>query len=349
MIMLNKKTNNDYLNSIFYPVSLLYYLGINIRNLLYKIHVLRTRSLPCKVISVGNITVGGSGKTPTVQYLSKLLQSKGKKVGIISRGYGRKSKNTIIVTDGKIKPKTWEEFGDEPYMLAKNLEGIPIIVSESKYKAGMKMITEFNPDIIIVDDGFQHISLHRDLDIVLINSKDTEKSHRLIPLGLLREPLPNLSRADLVILTKTNIYKPSHYHEKIIENIKCPSINNKIEIDDILLSTKGELHNLKIINSKNIYIFSGLGDHEGFKKIMEKTGAIIVGHDKYPDHYVYTKNDLKNIEKNAKEKNANFIITTEKDILKTINHNKNMNLYSVRMKMVFEPENVLKKYIEKIL
>ena len=103
--MLNKKRNNDYLNSIFYPISLLYYVGINIRNLLYKIHVLKTKSLPCKVISVGNITVGGSGKTPTVQYLSKLLQSKGKKVGIISRGYGRKSKNTIIVTDGIIKPK----------------------------------------------------------------------------------------------------------------------------------------------------------------------------------------------------------------------------------------------------
>ena len=347
--MLNKKTNNDYLNFLFYPLSLIYYISINIWGLLYKIKVLKTKSLPCKVISVGNITVGGSGKTPTVQYLSKLLQSKGKKVGIISRGYGRKSKNTIIVTDGKIKPKSWENFGDEPYMLAKNLEGIPIIVGESRYEAGIKMIAKFNPDIIIMDDGFQHISLHRDLDIVLINSKDTKKSHRLIPLGQLREPLLNLSRADLVILTKTNIHKPSHYHEKIIKKIKCTTINNKIEIDDILIDTEGESHNLKIINSKNIFIFSALGDHEGFKKTMEKTGAIIVGHDKYPDHYVYTRIDLKNIEKNAKEKNASFIITTEKDILKTISYNKNMNLYFVRMKMVFEPENILKKYIEKII
>ena len=349
MIMLNKKTNNDYLNSIFYPISLLYYVGINIRNLLYKIHVLKTKSLPCKVISVGNITVGGSGKTPTVQYLSKLLQSKGKKVGIISRGYGRKSKNTIIVTDGKIKPKTWENFGDEAFMLAKNLEGIPIIVGKSRYEAGIKMITEFNPDIIIMDDGFQHTALYRNLDIVLINSKDTEKSHRLIPLGLLREPLSNLSRADLVIFTKTNIYKPSQYQEKIKNKIKCPIINNKINIDSILLDTKGESHHLKIINSKNIYLFSALGDQEGFKKTMEKTGAIIVGHDKYPDHYVYTKNDLKNIEKNARGNDASFIITTEKDILKTINHDINMNLYFVKMKMVFEPENILEKYIEKII
>ena len=349
MIMLNKKTNNDYLNFIFYPLSLLYYIGINIWNFFYKIHILKTKSLPCKVISVGNITVGGSGKTPTVQYLSKLLQSKGKKVGIISRGYGRKSKNTTIVTDGKIKPKIWENFGDEPYMLAKNLDGIPIIVGKSRYEAGMKMITEFNPDIIIMDDGFQHISLYRDLDIVLINSKDTEKSHRLIPLGLLREPLSNLSRANLVIFTKTNIYKPSQYQEKIKKKIKCPIINNKIEIDNTLIDKNGESHDLKIINSKNIYIFSGLGDQESFKKIMGKTGAIIVGHDKYQDHYIYKKNDLKNIEKNAKEKNASFIITTEKDILKTINYNKNMKLYYVKIKMVFEPENILRKYIEKII
>ena len=347
--MLNKKTNNDYLNFLFYPLSLIYYISINIWGLLYKIKVLKTKSLPCKVISVGNITVGGSGKTPTVQYLSKLLQSKGKKVGIISRGYGRKSKNTIIVTDGKIKPKSWENFGDEPYMLAKNLEGIPIIVGESRYEAGIKMIAKFNPDIIIMDDGFQHISLHRDLDIVLINSKDTKKSHRLIPLGLLREPLSNLSRADLVIFTKTNIYKPSQYQEKIKKKIKCPIINNKIEIDNTLIDKNGESHDLKIINSKNIYIFSGLGDQESFKKIMGKTGAIIVGHDKYQDHYIYKKNDLKNIEKNAKEKNASFIITTEKDILKKINYNKNMKLYYVKIKMVFEPENILRKYIEKII
>ena len=347
--MLNKKTNTNYLNFVFYPLSLLYYISINIRGFLYKIHILKTKSLPCKVISIGNITVGGSGKTPTVQYLSKLLQSKGKKVGIISRGYGRKSKNTTIVTDGKIKPKTWKNFGDEPYMLAKNLDGIPIIVGESRYEAGIKMITEFNPDIIILDDGFQHLSLYRDLDIVLINSKDTEKSHRLIPLGLLREPLSNLSRADLVILTKTNIHKTSRYQEKIKKKIKCPIINNKIEIDNILLDTKGEPHPLKIIKKKNVYIYSALGDHKGFKNTMKKTGAIIVGHDKYPDHYVYTKNDLKNIEKNAKEKNASFIITTEKDILKTINYNKNTNLYCVRIKMIFEPKNILEKYIEKII
>jgi len=346
--MLKNKSNN-YLRFIFYPLSLLYQIALFIRKFFYKINFLETKSLPCKIISVGNITVGGSGKTPTVEYLSKLLQSKGKKVGIISRGYRRNSKKTLIVTDGKTKPKTWENFGDEPYLLAQKLDNVPIIVGKSRYEAGTKMIENFNPDIIIIDDGFQHISLSRDLDIVLVNSKDTQDTHNLIPTGNLREPLSNLSRADLVVLTKTNIHKPSDYLIKIIENMKCPTINNKIELDDILINIDGKLYDSEIINSKNVYIFSALGDNEGFEKTMENTRAIIVGHDKYPDHYIYTSKDLKRIERNAKKNSANFLITTEKDIVKTKDYNSKMGIYAVRMKMVFEPEVLLNKYIEEAI
>ena len=346
--MLGDKSNN-YIRFIFYPLSLFYQITLFIRSFFYKINFLETRSLPCKVISVGNITAGGSGKTPTVEYLSRLLQSKGKKIGIISRGYRRNSKKTLIVTDGKTKPKTWKTFGDEPYLLAQKLDNIPIIVGKSRYEAGIKMIETFNPEIIIMDDGFQHISLSRDLDIVLVNSKDTKETHRLIPVGMLREPISNLSRADLVILTKTNTHKPSDYLINIIENLKCPIINNKIELDDMLINIKGESYALDIINSKNVYLFSALGDHEGFERIMESTGAIIVGHDKYPDHYIYTPGDLKNIEENANKNGANFLITTEKDIIKIKDYNSKVRLYAVRMKMVYEPEDLLKKYIEYVV
>ena len=331
--------NNNYLYFIFYSLSFLYQIALFIRKKFYIINFLKTKSLPCKIISVGNITVGGSGKTPTVEYLSKLLQSKGKKVGIISRGYGRNSKKTLIVTDGKRKPKTWETFGDEPYLLAQKLDNVPIIVGKSRYKAGTKMIEKFNPDVIIMDDGFQHISL----------SRDTQTTHKLIPAGLLREPIANISRADLVILTKINIHEPSDYLIKTIENVKCPTINNKIELDDMLINIKGELNNLEIINSKNVYIFSALGDHEGFEKTVEKTGAKIVGHDKYPDHYIYTSDDLERIEESAKKNGAKIIITTEKDIVKTKNYNSKVGIYAVKMKMVFEPEGLLNKYIKEAL
>ena len=346
--MLGDKSNN-YFRFIFYPLSLFYQITLFIRSFFYKMNFLETRSLPCKVISVGNITAGGSGKTPTVEYLSRLLQSKGKKVGIISRGYRRNSKKTLIVTDGKTKPKTWETFGDEPYLLAQKLENIPIIVGKSRYEAGTKMIEKFNPDVIIMDDGFQHMSLSRDLDIVLINSKDTETIHKLIPAGLLREPISNLSRADLVVLTKTNIHKPSDYLINIIKNIKCPTINNKIELDDMLINIKGEPNDLGIIKSKNVYIFSALGDHKGFVKTMEKTDGIIVGHDKYPDHYIDTSDDLERMEENAKKYGADIIITTEKDIVKIKHYNSKMGIYAVRMKMIFEPDDLLNKYIEGVL
>ena len=171
----------------------------------YETNILSTKSLNCKVISIGNITVGGSGKTPTVEYLSNLLQSKGHKVGIISRGYKRKSKSTLVVTDGKKKPESWKHVGDEPFLLAHKLENIPIVVGTSRYKAGSMMIEKFQPDVILIDDGFQHLSLHRDLDIVLVNSKDKRSDHKLTS-GKLREPISNLTKADLIIITKSNIH-----------------------------------------------------------------------------------------------------------------------------------------------
>ena len=347
--MRKKNYSSNYLYFILLPITLLYQAIIFIRKIFYKYHIFRTNTLPCKVISVGNITVGGSGKTPTVEYLSRYLQSKGKKIGIISRGYRRKSKSTLIVTDGKTKQQSWQDFGDEPYLLAQNLKNIPIIVGESRYEAGMKMIENFDPDIIIMDDGFQHVSLYRDLDIVLINSKDTKTTHRLIPAGKLREPLSNLSRADLIILSKSNVHKSSDYLINIIENINRPILNNKIELQDVLISPKGDKNNLSNLNKEKIYIFSALGDHTGFEKTMNNTGAIIVGHSKYPDHHNYSSEDLKNIEQVAKNNNANFLITTEKDLVKINNYKGEMSLYAVRIKLVFEPETLLNEYLEELI
>ena len=187
--MLKTLLNSNLIIILLLPLSILFRAIIAIRNYLYDTNRLKARTLPCKVISIGNITTGGSGTTPTVEFLSLYLKSLGKNVGIISRGYGRTSKNTKIVTDGINKPTSWEICGDEAFLLANKLDNIPIIVGKSKYDSGLKMATEFNTDIIIIDDGFQHRSLHRDLDIVLVNSKDTSKDHLPVPLGALRENL----------------------------------------------------------------------------------------------------------------------------------------------------------------
>ncbi|MBT3664106.1 tetraacyldisaccharide 4'-kinase, partial [bacterium] len=185
--MLKKIIDNYFFKIIAFPLSILYGLVSTMRNYLYDANIIKPKHLVCKVISVGNITTGGSGKTPAVEFLAHYLKSIGKNVGIISRGYGRVSKDVVVVTDGITKPLTWGKYGDEAFLLSNKLDDIPIIVGRSKYQAGLKMVNNFNIDVIIVDDGFQHRSLYRDLDIVLINSKDTLMTHRLIPLGLLRE------------------------------------------------------------------------------------------------------------------------------------------------------------------
>ncbi len=332
----------------FFP-SLFYGSLVSIRKIFYETKILTTKSLKCKVISIGNITVGGSGKTPTVEYLSNLLQSKGYKVGIISRGYKRKSRSTTVVTDGKSKPESWGPFGDEPFLLAHKLKNIPIVVGTSKYKAGSMMIEKFQPDVILIDDGFQHLSLNRDLDIVLVNSKDIKSDHKLIPSGKLREPISNLTRADLIVITKTNVHQPSNYLINKIKSFNRPTIYNKIQIKDLLQYKSNKTIKLEKIANKKVYLFSALGDNESFKKIMDNTGAKIVGHSKYPDHYEYTFEDLKDIEQKAKKCNAEFLITTEKDLVKINSQYNKIDIYAARMKMLFKPENLLSEYIDDLL
>ena len=346
--MLKKIIGNYFFKIIFFPFSILYGLISILRNYLYDTNIIKPNSLPCKVISVGNITTGGSGKTPTVEFLAHYLKSIGKNVGIISRGYGRSSKNTIVVTDGITKPLLWRKFGDEAFLLSYKLDGIPIIVGNSKYEAGLKMFNDFNIDVIIVDDGFQHRALSRDLDIVLINSKDTLNTHKLIPAGLLREHLRNLKRADLLVFTKTNIYDKNEYLFKEIRNIKIDKIKSLVELSNTLKNNNNNEIKISEVESQNVYLFSALGDNEGFRKSISKVGCNIVGHRKYPDHYRFKTNDLQKIQEIATKNKAKFIITTEKDMVKIKDFKTKINIYAVQMVLKFDPEKKLKKYVNNL-
>ena len=345
--MQKKRLMNSSIISSF--LSFIYGSLVSIRSFFYEAKIFSTKSLKCKVISIGNLTAGGSGKTPTVEYISNLLQTKGYRVGIISRGYKRKSKSTLVVTDGINKPKSWENVGDEPFLLAHKLENVPIVVGSSKYKAGHMMIEKFQPDVILIDDGFQHLSLDRDLDIVLVNSKEIKSDHKLIPSGKLREPMSNLNRADLIIITKSNITQPSNYLINKIESFNRPTIYNEIQIHDLLQYKSNRSNKLEKIADKKVYLFSALGDNESFKKIMDNTDAQIVGHSKYPDHHHYTFDDLKDIEQEATKCNAELLITTEKDLVKINFQNGKINIYAIRMKMVYNPENLFIEYIDNLL
>ena len=180
-----------------YPASILYGILAFIKNFFYDIKLLKAQQLPCSVISVGNITSGGTGKTPTVLYLCKILQQGGRKnIGIISRGYGRGTKGMFLVSKGDGPLASWESSGDEPFMMAKKTRNIPIVVDNDRFRAGEFLHRHFNTEIIILDDGFQHRSLYRNLNIVLINGDSSPSDYQFLPFGFLREPWSSLKRAD---------------------------------------------------------------------------------------------------------------------------------------------------------
>lgn len=331
-----------------YPLSILYGLVSTLKNYLYNTNIFHVKKLPCKVISIGNITTGGSGKTPTTEFLALYLQSIGKNVGVVSRGYRRSSKNVKLVTDGNNKPDSWEQYGDEAFLLSQNLNSIPIAVGESKYEAGLKITSEFDIDVIIIDDGFQHRSLHRDLDIVLINSKDTPKTHKPLPLGNLREKINGLERSDLIVYTKTNLHNNLNYLKNLLKDVNVEKINSTLEIKSTLIGQNKQKIDRADIISKNIYLISAIGDTSGFKKTVQKLEVKIVGHSKFIDHFKFKVSDLQKAQKNAKELCANYIITTEKDLVKMTGIDFEIPIYALRAEMRFAPANKLENKINNL-
>ncbi|MBT7514428.1 MAG: tetraacyldisaccharide 4'-kinase, partial [Candidatus Marinimicrobia bacterium] len=179
---------------MLFPLAMFYWGLVYWRSLFYKYGFFVSRRLPCSVISIGNITVGGTGKTPTVIFLAEYLKGKGKRVAVLSRGYGRATKGTLMVSDGNGPNVSWEKSGDEPFLMAKKLNQIPVVVDEDRFRGGMFIMQKFNPDIILLDDAFQHRAIERDLDLILVNSGDKSFDHKLLPYGLLREPWMNINR-----------------------------------------------------------------------------------------------------------------------------------------------------------
>lgn len=335
---------NQFKQNIFYLLlSAIYNILTSLRNNLYEANILKSKSIDCPVISIGNITTGGTGKTPIVQFISLNLVASGKKVAIISRGYKRESKGFKLVTDGLNKPLNWKIIGDEPYLLAQNLKNIPIAVDSSKFRAGKILIDKFSPDVILLDDGFQHRKLNRDLDIVLINSKDKLTDYKLLPSGNLREKWNNISRADIIVLTKSNIYKPDDDILTMIAN-DVPFYKSTISIDNVTLYPENNIFNIDILKNKNVFIFSAIGDFMSFYRVINKSGANILGKKEYLDHYPITKEDLQEITREALTSGAEALVSTEKDYVKILNHKLDMPLFITKLSIeILEEESLLKK------
>ncbi|MDI6785361.1 MAG: tetraacyldisaccharide 4'-kinase [bacterium] len=323
--------------------SLVYYHLIQLRLLLFKLKILQVKKLNAYVISVGNITLGGTGKTPFVLWLANILKEKGKKVAVLSRGYkGSFRKKIGIVSDGCHILMKAKECGDEPLLLARNLPlGVPVIVGKNRFLSGKYAIDKFGVDTLILDDGFQHLKLFRDLDIVLINSKDPIGNGKVFPQGILREPLASLRRGNILIFTKCDKEINKSILQRIFrvwgkDKLICKSIHKPVSF--ISLHSKKEFA-LNMINDRRILALSSIGDPLTFENMLEELGAKKILVTRYPDHYDYKTKDVEKIVADFENKQTDMIITTEKDAIRLENiWREGVDLYYLKIEMKVSDE-----------
>ena len=313
-------------------VSKVYGGVVKLRRNFYKKAVFKSKRLPCSIISIGNITVGGTGKTPMTIYIAKVIKQLGYNVVVISRGYkGKAEKIGGIVSDGKALLMTPEVAGDEPYMMAKRLKDVPVIVGKNRLKAGRQAISKFNPDVIVLDDGFQHLKLQRDLDLVLLDYRNPFGNGHLLPRGVMREPASAILNANVIILTRsdavnenemssplkklrfyernTPVYRTFH-HPFVYKIINGEKIIFEKNIKEILRQ------NSESIKGRTVFAFSGLADNHDFQQTVKSLRCNLSGHMEFPDHHPYSEKDLKDISAAAKKSMSECLITTEKDYVR---------------------------------
>lgn len=302
-----------------YLLSGIYITVVRFRNWLYRTHILQSQKLSVPVISVGNITVGGTGKTPVVHLLARYFQNQGKKVVILSRGYKRKNSQPIILVSNYEQVLVdWETAGDEPYQLAQSLPGVAVVVGNKRRITGDYAIRELSPDLIILDDGFSHQQVAPDLNLVLIDATHPYGNNYYLPAGRLREPVSSLKRADIVLLTKTKPGK--NYAELIsrIQNIKpsVPVYTSKIVPLKITNITEQKEIPLSTLIREPILAFAGIANPTPFKDILLELNTEVKSFFPFPDHSVYSENEIQYLLKQAEQNQCKFLITTKKDGVK---------------------------------
>jgi len=298
-------------------LALLYGWVVNTRIFFYRKGIYRTHSLSCKVVSVGNITLGGTGKTPFVVLLAGMIRDKGYRTAVLSRGYkGEYAGPYGVVSDGEKTLLDAVQAGDEPYLLAQKLKGVPVVVGKERWVSGRFVLDRFKPQVIILDDGFQHLALKRDLDILLLDSHHPFGNGKLFPRGELREPLTELARADVLILTKAEEGDIINNLRKRLMNFPkgVPLFRVRYQPREVRLWGEEHGKDPSILGGKKVLAFAGLARPSSFQRTLSGLGAEILKFEVFPDHHPYSPGDLERLFREALRAGAEAMITTEKDM-----------------------------------
>lgn len=319
--------------TFLYGLSFLFSGIVQLRYYLYEHRILRNKPLGCLVVVVGNLTVGGTGKTPVVEKFARILNERGRKVAILSRGYKSKKEPLPrklwrklthgeeappkIVSDGEKVLLDSEVAGDEPYMLARNLPGVVVLCDKNRVKAGSYAIRKFGCDTLILDDGLQYLPLKGKLNLLLVDKSNPFGNQHLLPRGILREPVKHLNRASYIFLTKSDGVRDEALLELIREN------NPKAEIIECAhkpqylraVDSEEELP-LERLKGARIASFSGIASPESFEKMLREFGAEIRYNQRFLDHHRFTRIEIERLYKKAGELELDMIVTTEKDAVR---------------------------------
>lgn len=301
--------------TLLFPFSLCYAMLQRLRESMYRAGIFKARRLPRPVISIGNLTVGGTGKTPVTAYIARLLLQRGYRVAVLSRGYGGVMEGkTALVSDGTtimLKPK---QCGDESYLLATTIPGLIVVIGADRYEAGKLALERLSPDIFLLDDGFQHLRLHRDLNLLLLDATRPFGNGMTLPAGLLREPKSAASRAVLVIRTRCPRILPSSNPLPWI-----PSCDAHHDLSDIIPLAGGEPVSLDALHGRKLLAFAGIADPSDFFMGLRKHGLDLVSEIYMSDHVIYDDDKILKIWEMLRATGAEFALTTEKDGVKLRN------------------------------
>ena len=345
---------------ILAPLGVLYSAVTAARRALYKTGALKVHKINAPVISVGNITTGGTGKTPLVEWVARTVAREGRRVCILMRGYGRRDEGKrVIVSDGEHILADATTGGDEPRLLAEALQGVASVISDAdRTSAARYAIENFESEVFILDDGFQHLRLARDLNIVAIDSTNPWGDGHLLPRGRLREPLRELRRADLIILTRTEQSQDVVSLRKQTERLSNgrPVILSRTQtkmLRPLTATTESNTSELSThpssLRPHTFAAFCAVGNPSAFFKQMQRDGYTLKFMRSFPDHHVYTQRDVGEIVSEAKEAGAEALITTAKDAVKLRSLTFDLPCYVLEIELEFDDEEKLTAMIREAI
>ncbi len=338
---------------ILFPLTPIYSVIIRLRNLFFEKKIFQSKKVDAKIISVGNITVGGSGKTPTVIYLSKLLKSEGKKVGVLSRGYGRKSKGYILVSkDGKFLTSV-DICGDEIYQTVTDCE-IPAAVSENRVYGAERMLKETNVNVIVLDDAFQHRWIERDINLLLCEQSflydRSITNMNLLPTGIMREPLESISRADAVIINR-KFSEKKDIPDLLKKYFEKPEIfYGKYKSIGFVDVKKKNIYSIKEFEGQKSLVVSGVANPYSFINALKQTNVDTENQLIFRDHKNYTLKEIQKIRRKFYSTNSHSVVTTEKDAVKFSKYSKELDdidIYYLKIEIEIDGPDKFKEFIRK--